>query len=325
MRQNLRPKVGFAFSGAASRSTFYIGFLEVLQEQAIPIDFICASSGASLAAAAFSCGTLGEFKKQALLLDYKKLKELIAAVPGKGGVFSLDKVEEEMQKYTKGQRFEEVRPIMSFVAADIERGELVSLCTGDIAKAAKISCTVPGLFEPIRWGNRTLVDGGLLDHMPLIGLKQFPVDVSIVINMLGTKHIFTEKQLIFKKVLNFFKGVLFIYEIEALIGKFLKNEDAGWDRQRGFFTTLGKSMDLAIELSKKHANDRLECDLMIIPEMPERKANIFTQFNPYHKLEKKTSELYYEIGRETALEYLPKIKALVGKKAEEAQKQAVRI
>ncbi len=162
--------------------------------------------------------------------------------------------------------------------------------------------------------------------MPLLGLKEFPIDVSIAVNMLGTKHIFTESQLVAKRIFNFFKSILFIYEIEGWIVKSLKSEDTGgWRKNRGFFTTLGKSMDIAIELSKKHRGRELECDLMITPDLPERKINLFTQFNPYYKLEPKISELYYEIGKKTALQYGPQINGIIAKKIREAEKQAVAV
>ena len=64
-------------------------------------------------------------------------------------------------------------PPKAFVAADIETGEQVVLCMGDIARAACISCVLPGVFEPVTWGNRVLVDGGILNQMPLDVVKDF--------------------------------------------------------------------------------------------------------------------------------------------------------
>src|SRR5581483_258660 len=97
----VRPKIGLALSGSGNRTTFYIGFLEALSEAGIPIDFISASSGGSLVAAAFACGTLQEFKAVTLALDNEKLKQYIIRSKGRGGFYSLDKVEEEMLKFTK--------------------------------------------------------------------------------------------------------------------------------------------------------------------------------------------------------------------------------
>ena len=59
-----RPKIGLAMSGAAARSVYYIGFLEVLTENNIQLDYIAASSGATIVAASYACGTLDKFKEE---------------------------------------------------------------------------------------------------------------------------------------------------------------------------------------------------------------------------------------------------------------------
>ncbi len=167
-------------------------------EQGINVDCIAASSGGSMVAAAFACGTLPEFKKEVLGLDNEKLKQFISN-GHRGGLYSLDGMEKKMLEFTKGKTFEEVRPLMSFDTVDIETGEQINLCMGDIARACRVSCTLPGAFEPVKWGNRTLVDGGLLSLVPLQALKQFPVDVTVGVNMRGTRHIFSQKQITLKK------------------------------------------------------------------------------------------------------------------------------
>jgi hypothetical protein len=69
MEQEDRPKIGLALSGASTRATFYVGFLEVLSEHNIPIDFIVASSSGSIVAMAYACGTLPQLKDHALRFD----------------------------------------------------------------------------------------------------------------------------------------------------------------------------------------------------------------------------------------------------------------
>ena len=103
------------------------------------------------------------------------------------------------EKFTKGLHFDEVKPLMTFTAVDIENSESVDLCIGDIARAARISCTVPGIFEPVQWGSRTLVDGGVLMRMPTQPLKKYGADVLVGISAGGTKHVFSKGQLSLKK------------------------------------------------------------------------------------------------------------------------------
>ena len=74
MIANSKPTLGLALSGSGNRTSFYIGFLEVLQEKGIHLDYITACSGGCLAALAFSCGTLPEFKEKVFSLDRETLK-----------------------------------------------------------------------------------------------------------------------------------------------------------------------------------------------------------------------------------------------------------
>ena len=208
--QSSSATLGLALSGSGNRTTFYIGFLEVLNEAGIKVDYISACSGGSLVASAYACGTLKEFKDYVMALGFKGVREIMTKESGQGGLYKLDYLEEILnQKVTKGMNFEEVSPKMVFTAVDIKNGELVDLCMGDIAHASRISCTTPALFEASTWGNRILVDGGVLSVVPVASLKMFNPDVTVSLDLAQTPYVFTGVQINAKKVYNFFKKFLF--------------------------------------------------------------------------------------------------------------------
>lgn len=301
-------KVGLGLSGSGNRSSFYIGFLEVLLEKRISIDFISACSGGSLVAAAFACGTLNEFKKMVLLLDKKQIKSFFIK-GGAGGLYSLDYLEEVMRQYTKGLTFEEVKPQMSFGAVNIDTGEKVDLCMGDIARAARISCTLPGIFEPILWGGKALVDGGLLTSVPTESLKTVGADIIVGVNMRGTKHIFTNGQITLKRLFNGFKKILFLDELENAVNNLFKtNESSDWaKKQPKIFEVLGKSLDVAIKAEKESLKEP-EPDLLIIPD-----------FGYYERRDYSTGAIkrFYQHGRECGEKYAEKISKLIEEKNNE--------
>ncbi len=298
--------LGLALSGSGNRTTFYIGFLEVLKEAGVRVDYITAMSGGSLAAAAYACGALEKLKEITLKINKNNIKQFIGKSVGHGGLYSLDPAEEQLRNLTQGKNFEEVRPIMSFVGVDIESGNLVDMCMGDIAKAAIVSCTLPGIFEPVMWGNKILVDGGLLSQVPVSSLKKFQPDVTVGINMRGTKHIFTEGQINFRKTLNFFKKILFFDQIgELLNGVFSNEDDQQTHHAPNIFTVLGKSMDLAILANKAALKPKEKCDLLITPIIPKLNRT---------ELSEEAMLYYYNLGRQNALNYLPKIKSLLKEK-----------
>ncbi|MEK7161359.1 MAG: patatin-like phospholipase family protein, partial [Patescibacteria group bacterium] len=287
-------------SGSGNRRAFYIGFLEYLLEQNVKLDYITACSGGSLVAAAYACGTLPEFKKLILSLTPELLKTYMVRSNG-GGLFNIDLFEEAVKTFTKGMNFEEIRPLMGFVAVDIQTGEKVLLCMGDIARAVRISCTLPGIFEPVQWGGKTLIDGGLLTMVPGDFLKQAGMDVTIGVNMRGTKHIFTENLISAKKFFNLLKKIFLIDNLENILHNIFTDESEGLKKPR-MFEVIGKSLDLAIEANKKNSNVEENCDLMIYPGIPKFKKN---EFSP------KTNLYFYQRGRGVAAENIEKIKQLI--------------
>ncbi|HYV33387.1 MAG TPA: patatin-like phospholipase family protein, partial [Candidatus Limnocylindria bacterium] len=111
--QTTRPKIGLALSGSGNKSSFYIGFLEVFQENNITIDYIIACSGGCLVASAYACGTLQKFKEKIFSLDKESLRSYFVRTNEKGGIFSLQPMEDEMrQNFTLGMNFEDVKPLM---------------------------------------------------------------------------------------------------------------------------------------------------------------------------------------------------------------------
>jgi predicted acylesterase/phospholipase RssA len=309
MNINTRPTIGLALSGSGSRFIFYIGFLEELAKAGIQIDYISAMSGASVVAAAFACGRLEFLKDIIFNLDKKQVLNMLPK--GKGGMYSLDKLEELGRQVTNGARFEDVKPLMGFVAADIANGQQITISMGDLARAARISCTLPAVFEAVQWGGKTLIDGGLLNIIPVDVVKQAGLDIVIGVNMRGTNHLFTSKQMAARKIYNLFKKLLLFEYMEKVWDALIPEDEEELDMEipPNMFKVLSKSLDLAIAATKLDKNVDLTCDLMVTPDLKKfRLKNIET-----------TRYELYEFGKKIALENIPRIKKLI----EEKQKVAV--
>lgn len=321
-----RPTIGFAFSGASSRSVFYIGFLEVLSENGFPVDYLSAMSGGAVVAASYACGTLPELKKLAFSMDKELIFNVIERSRGRGGLYQLNKVESLLRVYTKNQKFEEVKPRLGFVATDLTTEEEVVLQVGDIARAVTASCTLPGIFQPLEWGNKQLVDGGLINIVPGNVARDANVDIVIGIDMRATRHIFSAWQINLKKVLNKFKQLLWPSHIDFLwqrLASFLDYPDIYDDypaqSNPNLFGVLGKSMDIAINAQRKHHDDNFDCDLLIVPEssgMPFWKRYLFLHFTDFSNTEE-----YYQSGRETARQHLPQLWQMLSEKETEQSRR----
>lgn len=298
-----RKTLGLAFSGSGNRTSFYIGFLEVLDEHKIPIDYISACSGGSLVAAAYACGNLEKFKQLLFNMKSKDYLDIATSQRGQGGLYSLNGLEKFLyENITNGKKFEEVKPLMTFITVDINSSETVELSMGDIAKAARISCTLPGIFEPTQWGNRSLVDGGILILLPAIFLKKYKPDVIIGVTTGGTKHVFAPGFLNLKKIYNYVKKTLFFEELAELFKNFQLGNPNEIGKKTNFFTNLGKSMDLAIEANTKMETSENFCSMIIKMKSPTTNKLV---------VNKGVIQQNYTLGRDTALANLTSIKQLL--------------
>lgn len=311
-----QPNIGLALSGASSRAVFYIGFLEVLKEHSIRIDYIAACSSGTIVAAAYACGTMEELKNQIFSLNKETIFGMIGKQKVRGGLYSLDHVEDIFRLYTKNLHFEDVRPLMGFVTVDIEKGEQVVLSMGDIAHAARVSCTLPGIFDPMQWGGRTLIDGGLLSIVPIDVVKAAGMDITIAMNLRGTRHIFTQNQIRMKKAYNMLKRALLIHQAGKYWKQFIKLleeteflsyfnnfRDLSEEEPRpSMFSVIGRSLDLAIEATKKDYTYTINphTDLLIVSDAMKGGINGLGE-----------SQYLYDLGRKTAEEYIPKIQDII--------------
>lgn len=329
-----RPTVGLALRGASTRSVFYIGLLEVLEEQKLPIDYIAAISSGAVVAAAYACGTLPELKRQSKAWNADVLYKLIERSQTNTGIYSMRRVEEFLRQFTRNLRFEDVRPRLGFVAADINKGEEVVLSMGDLARAICATCSVPGVFEPTQWGNRSLVDGGVMNFVPGNVVQQAGIDIVVGIDLHTTKYIFSPVQVAARKIVAWTRKLLLINQADRL-GNWIDTKLQDSELFNSFFITheslpvaprmfsvLGRSIDLALAAQKKHKEETtFQCDLMVSPETPRKPwyHHLFlfwlTDFSNHEEL--------YQLGRKTGLEIIPKIYQLMADfelQQEEAQK-----
>lgn len=315
-----QPKVGLAFSGASSRSVFYIGFLEVLQENNYPIDYIAALSGATIVAASFASGTMNQLKEFSMELNKEVMFNFLKRSQGKGGLYNLERFEELVRLFSKDNNFEDVKPKLGFVATDIVTGEEVVLQVGDIAKAICASCALPFVFEPQVWGNKVLVDGGIVSIVPGNVAREAGMDIVIGVDLRSTRYVFSKWQIFSRKVLNQLRSILWPKQAESWWNHFsdkIKYSEF-WQNylylgpyhepefeDPKIWSVITKSLDIAIASQEKHnQNENYNCDLLITKELkvPFLKRMLFVRFMHFDDMEE-----YYKAGRKAAIENLPRM------------------
>jgi len=180
-----KRKVGLALSGGAARGLAHIGVLEVLEKEGIPIDMIAGTSAGAAIGALYAQGKdINQIKNLAINLNWKELVSLVDLALPKTGFIKGRKVKNQLRSIVGDIEFEELRIPLACVATDIRTGEEVIIKQGSVLEGVRASISAPVIFTTVRWGGKYLVDGGLVNPVPVSVLKGMGADFIIAVNVI---------------------------------------------------------------------------------------------------------------------------------------------
>ena len=178
--------VGLALGGGAARGLAHIGVLGVLQKEGIPIDMIAGTStGAAIGAVYAHRKDVSLLKDLAIDQDWKKLASLVDLALPKTGFIEGKKVIGLLKTVIGGDiKFGDLSIPLACVATDITTGEEVVISQGSVVEAVRASISIPVIFTAVKWQGRYLVDGGLVNPVPVNVLKEMGADFIIAVNVI---------------------------------------------------------------------------------------------------------------------------------------------
>ncbi|PJL28246.1 patatin-like phospholipase family protein [Stenotrophomonas maltophilia] len=177
------PKIGLALGSGSARGLAHIGVLRAVEEAGIEIDFIAGTSMGALVGAVYAAGKLDELEAVFQSFDWKKTVAFFDVVLPKSGLLDGAKVSDLVREYVQSARIEELPKRFAAVATDIVSGEELTIASGDVIDAVRASISVPGVFTPIRSNGRILVDGGLVNPVPVGVARAMGADVVIAVDL----------------------------------------------------------------------------------------------------------------------------------------------
>ena len=180
-----RPKIALVLGGGAARGFAHVGVIRVLEQEKIPIDLIVGTSVGSLIGAIYA-SDLNSFELEWTafslerddIFDYAFLSTFTGMGPVKG-----DKLEEFVRSKIPTANIENLKLPFAAVATDLNRGTRVVLDRGPVARAVRASSAIPGVFNPVNYQNRLLVDGGVLDNLPIDVARERGADLVIAVDI----------------------------------------------------------------------------------------------------------------------------------------------
>jgi NTE family protein len=176
-----RPKLGLALGAGSVRGIAHLGVLQVFQEHNIPIDYIAGTSAGGIVGALYATGV--DLKLLEGLVCSLKLKHIIDFVFSKNGLVGGQKLSNLIALLTKNGEFKDLSIPLSLVATDIETGEKVVINEGNLTEGVRASISIPGIFEPARIDGRLLVDGALIDRVPVSVVREMGADLVVAVDV----------------------------------------------------------------------------------------------------------------------------------------------
>lgn len=191
-RAQTRPvpeKIGLALSGGSVRGAAHLGVLEVLEREGIRPACVAGASAGSVVGALYCAGMpLPEIARLSHQLHWSQVGRITRP---RLGFFDISRLESYMDQLLQGRTFDQLSIPFAAVAVDILRGQVVVLRQGPVARAVRASCALPGAFTPLEDGDRLLVDGGLINNLPVSVVQEMGADYIIAVDLAGMEETHT--------------------------------------------------------------------------------------------------------------------------------------
>jgi len=174
-----RPRVGIALAGGFARGISHIGVLRVLREAGIPVDVVAGTSVGALIGTGYCAGVPLEDMER--IAYQTKFTDFGRWTPSWLGLATNLRLEQYVARMTPAKRFEELQKPLAISATDINLGLPVYYHGGLIGPALRASCAYPGLFVPVKYEGRTLVDGFVTALVPIEGVLILGAELIIAV------------------------------------------------------------------------------------------------------------------------------------------------
>ena len=179
-------KLGLALSGGGARGLAHIGFLKVLEREHIPVDYLSGTSMGSIIGAAYARGMeLSQMEEEVLnSTTTRSMMRLVSLSPPTRGFLEVNKVRSVLSRFIpEALTFDELNIPLAVCATDLIHSEAVSLYKGEVLPAVMASCAVPGIFPAVNYPPYRLVDGGVLNNLPVDLVKGLGAEKIIAIDV----------------------------------------------------------------------------------------------------------------------------------------------
>ena len=187
MRHNKKNvyRIGIALGSGSARGWAHIGVIKTLNEIGIVPEIVCGCSIGALVGASYVAGNLDKLEKWVCSLTKLKIAKYFELNLSLNGFVDTERLHAFLIKYVcdEGKNIENLPKKFSTVSTDLETGREIWFTSGPVIQAVWASISLPGLFPPIQNQGRWLVDGGLVNPVPVSVCRAMGADIVIAVNL----------------------------------------------------------------------------------------------------------------------------------------------
>src|SRR5256886_2007949 len=177
-----KPRIGLALGSGSARGWAHIGAIRALEERGIKADLVCGSSIGALVAAAYAAGELDRLEKWVTGLAWTTVVRLMD-LTWRGGLIRGQRLFTLFRTIFEDRQIDDLPIPFGAVATELYSGRELWLRHGDLLDAVRASCAMPGIFTPVVRDNVVLVDGGLVNPVPVSMCRALGAELVIAIDL----------------------------------------------------------------------------------------------------------------------------------------------
>ena len=182
-KKKKQKKIGLALGSGSARGWAHIGVLRALTEAGVQIDYIAGTSIGALVGAVFASDKIEILNETVLRLDRKSILNFVDIIFPKSGLIDGKKVVDSIRDLVEEKNIDQLSIPFCAISTNLATGSEVILKDGDILDAIRSSISVPGIFTPVRKGEMILVDGALVNPVPVNVVREMGADFVIAVNL----------------------------------------------------------------------------------------------------------------------------------------------
>ncbi len=263
------PKIGLALGSGASRGWSHIGVIKALLREGIEPDIVCGTSVGAMVGGSYVAGNLDKLESWVLDSNLADVLGFFSMRMPHTAFVDVEKFDWFLDKFVAAAdvRIESLDRAFAAICTDFEKGHEVVLTEGCMANAVRASMAMPGLFPAVRIGEQWLIDGGLVDPVPVTACRALGADIVIAVNL--NSDILQRHKRVEPEVASL--------EDETVLGNLKKKSKAyskmlgangdESDKAPGLITSISKSISIFQDQITRSRLDIDPADVMIAPKV----------------------------------------------------------